>query len=235
MHSGAALTLCLALQAAVLVASSSNTTPQQQQQLHCNAHQKDDIFAEIAPRDCYDAWKRGVSFAEEVVWYYDALCQPDCLAALSELDRRCGVTKASRNHLWYECAKNEKDIGCYELAARNSDVMYNVYAKCWNEIGTCTSECRAALEDFRDTHGCCVKSLYNATSLAFHDSSVLRTAVYYSADMDVVQYGLWTRCGIETPGFCRAPKGLSSSGSVVAAAGLAVVGIVVIAMFTVAM
>lgn len=227
MYSGpTALTLCLVLQVAVLSASSHATL----RRPHCDVHQKDAIFAAIAPRDCYDAWKRGVSFAEEVVRYYDALCQPDCLAALTKLDHRCGVIRASRSHLWYECAKNEKEVGCYELAAENSDVMYKVYAKCWNEADTCAGECRAALEDFRDTHGCCVNTLYNATSLAFHDASVLDAAVYYSADMGVAQYGLWARCGVETPGFCSAPKGLSSSGRGTALARLVVVlGMAIIA------
>ena len=153
-------------------------------------------------------------FIDEVLWYYDTLCHPDCLTALIELAQRCGTNQeASLNHLQFECAKNEKGIECYKLAAKNSDVMYDVYANCWNETDTCASECRAALEHFRDTHGCCVNTLYNTTSSAFDYESALSTAVYYDEDMGVVQYGLWERCGISTPGFCNTPQGLTSSGT----------------------
>ena len=99
--------------------------------------------------------------------------------------------------------------------------MYNVYTNCWNVKTSCPSECRSAISSFKETHGCCVNSLYNRTDL----DSVLSTVMLYDEEMGVASYLLWSVCAVvEAPSFCQGTEAIGSGSGMpneVTLAGLA--------------
>ena len=70
--------------------------------------------------------------------------------------------------------------------------VLSVFQKCSSvqTTQTCPSNCRTAIEQFRDASGCCLNNLDNLTA-AGGGASI------------VTSYGLWKTCGVSSPGFCN--------------------------------
>ena len=118
-------------------------------------------------------------------------------AQLIETYNTCG-RKGSALELGQLCGLNDKGTACFELQfTDNTDYLLSVYTSCFNYFssGACTDRCKKALRQFRSKYGCCV-NVYNGT--AFGDSSQLLSSI-------VTSYGLWSRCGVESPGMCSLP------------------------------
>ena len=199
----------------------------------CSTDEQDTMFAQLASRECYLTWKQRSSYVDEVTGYYDTICQTECMQALKSFGERCTVDV--EDHLvsmGYDCAKNEDGVSCYSLAIDSNDIMYDVYRNCWDTSATCTQACRGAIMTFRDTHGCCVNSLYNSTVFAVDE--VLNNAIFYTKAMGVANYSLWSSCGVETLGHCDKPRELSGSDSAAPASMFLGICLTVLSTFSLA-
>lgn len=202
---------------AILATALTATTCTEFTAHRCTLDEQDTVFAQLASRKCYLTWKRRPSFVDEVTGYYDTVCQTECVQSLKSFGESCRVDiEDDLLSLGYNCAKNDDGVSCYSLAINSNEVMYNVYRNCWDMSTTCTPECRRAIATFRDTHGCCVNTLYNST--AFDVDDVLSKTIFYTKMMGVANYSLWTSCGVETLGYCDRPGELSGSDSADSAA-----------------
>lgn len=197
---------------AILAIALTATTRTEFTAHRCTLDKQDTVFAQLASRECYLTWKRRPSFVDEVTGYYDTVCQTECVQSLKSFGERCRVDiEDDLLSLGYNCAKNDDGVSCYSLAINSNEVMYNVYRNCWDMNTTCTQECHRAIATFRDTHGCCVNTLYNST--VFDVDDVLSKTIFYTKMMGVANYSLWTSCGVETLGYCDRPGELSGSDS----------------------
>ena len=121
---------------------------------------------------------------------------------LLQIYEECGDTE-SANQLRQRCGFNSKSRFCgtiLNFSASLTDTIFAVYNKCYNFLssGQCATACREALEDLKETYGCCVNSL-NSTS----QSRQGEIGVF------VTSYELWSACGVESPGFCNLPADVS--------------------------
>ena len=78
----------------------------------------------------------------------------------------------------------------FSLNRPNGPLLDEFVARCNLSLvnPTCASECATLLETLRDDHGCCLNNSY----ITLVDS---RTT-------DLVNYNLWSRCNVNSPGFC---------------------------------
>ena len=197
------LPLLLATLAAVPIFAHTTTTTQR-----CSIDEQDTVLAQVASRDCYLAWRYGASFVDEIMSFYNATCEPECIKALVDFGDKCNIDiQVNKLSLRYDCAENDNGVRCYHLAVNSNGVMYDVYANCMDMSTTCSAACRRAIVAFRDTHGCCVNALYNST--LFENDELLQNTVFYTKRMGVANYSLWSSCGVETPGHCDVPRELS--------------------------
>lgn len=76
------------------------------------------------------------------------------------------------------------------------NLAFSIYNKCFRFFSgdECTTECRETLQDTSDELGCCVNSMNS-------------TVVYGEGSVEVLttRYDLWSKCGVQTPGFCHLP------------------------------
>ena len=121
---------------------------------------------------------------------------------LLQIYEQCGDT-VSANELRQRCGFNARGRFCGiipDFTASLTDTIFPVYNKCYNFLssGQCATACKEALEDLKETYGCCVNNL-NSTS----QSRQREIGVF------VTSYKLWSACGVESPGFCSLPADLS--------------------------
>lgn len=202
-----------------VILAPAATTPSTE----CSMEEQEATFSQMASQDCFNAWKHGAAFVDEVMTFYDTICRPDCLRALREFGEQCKIdTIKSLEYLRYDCATNENGEHCYTIANEHNEIMHNVYTNCWNVSKTCTSDCRGAIESFRETHGCCANSLYNTTEMV--SDMVRDSVVYFNAMMGVTDAGLWRQCGVGALGWCEVPEGFAVSGAGAAVTRVTLVG-----------
>ena len=92
-----------------------------------------------------------------------------------------------------ECSVNDNNEFCFEVIGSDifSDVSSNslyfsLVANCSTSSSAfCSSSCQSAINDINDSYGCCV-SVFNDTAFGAPELS----------------YGVWNRCGVQTPGVC---------------------------------
>ena len=121
---------------------------------------------------------------------------------LLQIYEECGDT-VSANELRQRCGFNARGRFCGiipDFTASLTDTIFPVYNKCYNFLssGQCATACKEALEDLKETYGCCVNNL-NST-----DQSRQREIGVF-----VTSYELWSACGVESPGFCSLPADVS--------------------------
>ena len=104
---------------------------------------------------------------------------------LVSIDRECGETVVGAG----DCSFNDENFCVFEDFYQSSKFQ-TVYDKCFVESnvsdGSCSDECKEALDDFTDAQGCCVTYLFDA----FFDTDVKRSA------------NLFSTCGVRVPGVC---------------------------------
>ena len=115
----------------------------------------------------------------------------------------CG-DENSANELRQRCGFNHKNRSCgasLDTLSIGNDPIFSIYDKCYRFLSTgqCPTECRDALEELRDTYGCCVNN-FNTTSENRQEE----------IGPVVTSYGLWSACGVESPGFCSLPTSISA-------------------------
>ena len=109
----------------------------------------------------------------------------------------CGDTESALE-LRQRCGVNEKGELCTESSTET--ILFSVYNKCYSFFTSndCPTECREALEDMKETDGCCVNELNSTDSFRQDEIEVL-----------VTRYDLWSTCSVETPGYCSLPTDTS--------------------------
>ena len=95
-----------------------------------------------------------------------------------------------------QCERNENNVRCDAVLDETTSVPADFVARCnasrVNRPGACAPECATLLESLRDNYGCCVNNVFNSSysQLVFPNSTGLTS------------YELWTRCNVNTLGFC---------------------------------
>ena len=113
---------------------------------------------------------------------------------LSKINTECGY---SEQETLETCGYDKGQYCTFFKYPRQT--LLSVYNKCHSffEEGTtdkwtCNDECEAAIQDLKDTYGCCVKSFNNT-----YDTDAITAS-------QVLRSDLWTSCGIEIPSNCIA-------------------------------
>ena len=94
------------------------------------------------------------------------------------------------------CSVNENNEYCHGVAVIGSDFIsdlsstnslyFSLVVNCSTSSSDfCSSSCQSAINDISDSYGCCV-SVFNDTGFGAPELS----------------YGVWNRCGVQTPGVC---------------------------------
>ena len=113
---------------------------------------------------------------------------------LANIGRECGETVVGAGN----CSFNSKTFCRLEITSPSSNFR-TVYDKCFVESnvnnGSCSDECKEALDDFTDAHGCCVTFYF-----AFTFSDILDM----NSDTDEkLSASLFSTCGVVVPGVCN--------------------------------
>ena len=96
------------------------------------------------------------------------------------------------------CSVNENDQFCAAIVGSNvidsggsNDQQFtSLVTNCASSSSSfCSSSCRSAVTSIANSHGCCV----NVFNISIGGNQVPQ-----------LSYGLWNRCGVDTPGFCSA-------------------------------
>jgi hypothetical protein len=97
---------------------------------------------------------------------------------LANIDRECGETVVGAG----DCSFNDDNF-CVLYPSSNYQTVYD---KCFVESnvsdGSCSDECKEALDDFTDALGCCVTLLL---------------------DLNQLSANLFSTCGVRVPGVCN--------------------------------
>jgi hypothetical protein len=100
---------------------------------------------------------------------------------LASIDRECGETVVGAG----DCSFNDDNFCALEFISPSSNSR-TVYDKCFVESnvsdGSCSDECKEALDDFTDALGCCVTLLL---------------------DLNQLSANLFSTCGVRVPGVCN--------------------------------
>ena len=131
--------------------------------------------------------------------FYDFLSEPCGRLYIESIRMNCDVDLADFYEL--HCARNASNVRCevveYETLSfnrPNGPLLDEFVARCNISLAspTCASECVTLLETLRNDHGCCLNNILNNSYITLVDR---RTA-------DLVNYNLWSRCNVNSPGFC---------------------------------
>ena len=155
----------------------------------CSNEQVGKFVDEEYPQGCVDP--RGNIQTEA---FTRSSCNMTCGVPLVNFLCQCGQTGQSIASNFVEtCVLNENGISCVDILVSKSllSMLFAVEHKCivQNVSSSCTIACSDALNNFKESLGCCVNNLFNVSS-----SSEL--------DKQYTQYQLWQRCELESPGFC---------------------------------
>ena len=105
-----------------------------------------------------------------------------------EAEQRCGLNKKG-------------DFCAVSSVQSDKKEVLTIYNKCYTFFTTnitCTSECKEALESFKQEYGCCLNNLNNTRFLSESDIGV-----------QITRWDLWSSCKVATPGFCVFPHDIS--------------------------
>ena len=124
---------------------------------------------------------------------YRVFCQPRCGNPILQTFLSCSlnpIADAAR----YLCSTNAAGSQCFELFDPLLADANQAAPSCSRSVSTfsCSFSCSSALTTLRDNSGCCVNFLNNSAVLVTQ-SSVLST----------LEFELWERCSVITPGFCN--------------------------------
>ena len=169
----------------------------------CNMTQLQNIFANY-PRDCLaevtNLDQSGIlnQNPAALTEAYMLICQPRCGNPLITVYSRCGLPQLT-GILRGLCSRNAAGTVCYEDFIRAIPDANRVTSSCNFTSSSCTSGCQAALRTYSDNSGCCI--------------NVLNNTVFSSlgSTLDTLSNNLWSRCGIDTPGFCNLQTSTLSS------------------------
>ena len=116
------------------------------------------------------------------------------------LKDRCSSYQQSYTSAEYvvnSCSINTDGVSC-GLHAWDIDILYSLNSMCVSSNISCNTTCRSGINEVKKAVGCCI-NIYNISSSGDQDPSL--------------SYSVWKSCGVESPGFCKSPLSLMSSGA----------------------
>ena len=158
------------------------------------------------PDPCEDTPQLPEPLAEVTCTYLCALSQFFALNCkylsrkVLQIHEECGASDTvSARETRQTCGFNDKGDLC-GITEFDREYILSVYNECYRFYSTneCPTDCKEALQEMRDTYGCCVNNL-NTTQAIISDN----------IESLVTGYDLWSTCGVETPGYCPLPSDLS--------------------------
>ena len=135
-----------------------------------------------------------------VIDLFRTVCQEDCLPILYNFTVHCSRSNAPI--LTLACATNDQMYPCYAAVAQNNGT--EVYTHCYAPLlamGSgmppqaslgCSTECSAAVQQFRNDIGCCVNNAFNTTAFGLSSFGFANPT-------------LWSACNVPTVSFCPNP------------------------------
>ena len=145
-----------------------------------------DTIVETEPSDRFSLFGK-CSFGYLSIQYFYTYCKY-LGEELSTINTECGY---SEQETLMKCGYDKGQYCAFFEYPRQT--LLSVYDKCHSFFKegttewTCNDECEAAIQDLKDTYGCCV--------ITFNITSVARQVLWSD---------LWTSCGIEIPSNCIA-------------------------------
>ena len=108
------------------------------------------------------------------------------------IDRECGVPVVGVGG----CSFNNNNFCLFEVLYPSSNFQ-TVYNECFLKSnvnnGSCSDQCKEALDNFKDAHGCCVSSYFD-----YSFSIILKIS-----GNEMLSASLFSTCGIEIPKVCN--------------------------------
>ena len=171
----------------------------------CDVNQVQDIFANY-PQDCVSALGNldlsGILNGNPtaLIEAFRIICQPRCGNPILTFYSQCGLSQFV-GPLRGFCSRNADGTFCYEDFVRVLSDASQVESSC-NLISStnCSMACQNSLNTFVTNSGCCINVLNNTA-----------TSASSSQTLAALSNSLWSRCGVNTPGFCNADTSTLSS------------------------
>ena len=162
----------------------------------CDSNQVQTIFADYA-QNCLSALTNldltGISSRNPTTLteVYRIICQPRCGNPILTFYSQCGLSQFA-DILRGFCSRNADGTLCYEDFVRVIPDAGRVASSCnFFSSAVCSMACRDALNNYVTNSGCCINVLNNTVFSA------------WSSTLNTLSNNLWSRCGVNTPGFCN--------------------------------
>lgn len=169
----------------------------------CSRQQVELLFGEY-PSRCNTAYSRLRTVLDDsnpdantIREIYSAICSEDCKLPVVGFREDCQVRELT-DPILKACEENSVQDLCILGLYTNNGTEAALNCRSAVATGTCSEDCRRSIQQLQADLGCCVNTLFNATTFGYELLNV--------ADMQ-----LWQLCGVETPDFCR-PSFLSFTG-----------------------
>ncbi len=159
------------------------------------------------PQDCGE----NIDFSDLA---FDSFCNRRCGQPLVDLFFTCGMADEAAT-LVYSCRVNENGITCGTIlgaVAADATAAENV---CLPPSTPCSTACQNALQDLRDTGGCC--------------ANLTEVGSQFNIDVALYNFTLWESCDVEVTGLCTEGP-LSGSGKALMAAKIPFIGLVIMVL-----
>ena len=170
----------------------------------CSQEQTDLLFKDY-PSRCRDAFallpaviKDSSPDLTAVGEIYSTICSEECKVPVVYFREDCRVEELT-DPILRACEQNAVEDLCILGLYKNNGLEAAVSCRSAVATATCSDDCRQSIQQLQADLGCCVNTLFNATTFGYELLNV--------ADMQ-----LWQLCDVETPEFCR-PSFLGLSGS----------------------
>jgi len=172
----------------------------------CLANNLQDFIASY-PQDCASEINAATSsiasnsspVQDAITAAYRLICQPRCGDPLIAYYRQCNTPQNIIDAQRAFCTRNDANVLCYEQVGSIITDLTRVASNCISPPN-CTAGCQNALTTSARNSGCCI-NIYNTT---------LTTSI---SPFTALQNNLWSRCDVDTPGFCNLERStLSSAG-----------------------
>ena len=128
---------------------------------------------------------------------YRVVCEPRCGNPAIGFYNQCNASQEDIDSLRVLCTRNNAGRFCYEQLSSMFTAITQAGADCASN-SNCTTACQNALTTFGNNSGCCINT-FNITTL---------TNIF---PFTALQNSLWSRCGVDTPGFCNLETSTLSS------------------------
>ena len=116
--------------------------------------------------------------------------------------------------LVYTCRVNENGMTCGRILRAVIDTGTFAENACLPRSTSCSTTCQTALQNFRDTAGCC--------------GNITEVTNEFNIDVEIDDFALWNTCGVSVTGLCT--EGALNSGKALVVTKLTFIGLAILAL-----